>query len=127
MDKEKALEILSEWMDENHVQKGVLANKTGYSPSLVTLIFKRKRKPTIEFLGDAAEALGHSKEELFKLTGYMDLVTPDEKADKEIIDLLNRMSLEQKQKEIRRIELNMELANEGKSKRTRTRTNQSNA
>jgi transcriptional regulator with XRE-family HTH domain len=71
MDMQKAVEAIAEWMEKEGVSQNQLARKTGYSPGLVSLILSRQRSATVEFIGKASEALGHSKEEILRIAEFL--------------------------------------------------------
>lgn len=71
MDVQKAVETLMEWMQVEGTTQDELARKAGYSPSLVSRIFKFQRNPSVEVIGRLAEALGHSREEILRIADYL--------------------------------------------------------
>lgn len=70
MDTEKALSKLEEWMGEE-VDQAELHRRTGYSTSYISLVFNRRKPPSVDFIAESALALGHKKEEILRIAKWL--------------------------------------------------------
>lgn len=105
-----------------------LAREANLDEGLISRLRNTSQVPTIPTLIAIKNATKVPLLTILEEMGFVDSSSPDEKADRQIYELLRKMPIEEKVKEIRRIELNMELDNEAKSqKRTGAKPNQSSA
>lgn len=104
------------WLDnvlkQARMTPAQLASIAHIDPGVISRLRRTPQEPTFSTLKSIQKASKVPMRTILEYMGLLEESSPDEVADRQINELLEQLSLEEKEKEIRRLTLNLELENE---------------
>lgn len=103
-----------------------LAKAAKLDPGLISRLRKGRQRPTYDTLMAIQKATKIPLINIYEEVGYLPKSSNDERTNRHIIYLLDQLPPEEREKELRRLELNVELSN-GNENNAKPRTTHSGA